>query len=142
MMDNARCRATTRDRPYYATKPPVKPPVILAFGGEMTLHCTFYLIRQQSPAEANTREREVCWGPPDSVPQTPAALTGRFFSQMNTSLSSGRPQGPTPRIHATPAPTRGSSQAASQKTYPCKDPGREASPPAPLILVGDFGYQS
>src|SRR5437868_11454506 len=59
----ASCRATTRDRPYYATKPPVKPPVILAFGGEMTLHCTFYLIRQQSPAEANTRERGVCWGP-------------------------------------------------------------------------------
>src|SRR5205807_3371219 len=48
------------------------------------------------------------------------AYTGRFFPQMNISLSSGRPQGPTPHIHATPAPTRGSSQAASQKTYPCK----------------------
>src|SRR2546421_4930091 len=95
MMDNARCRATTRDRPYYATKPPVKPPVILAFGGEMTLHCTFYLIRQQSPAEANTRERGVCWGP--------------------FTLSPGQRS---------------------------PDPGREASPPAPLILVGDFGYQS
>src|SRR5947209_19027073 len=56
------------------------------------------------------------------APQTPAGgpLTGRFFPQMNTSLSSGRPRGPTPRIHATPAPTRGSSQAASQKAYPCK----------------------
>src|SRR2546421_490387 len=47
----------------------------------------------------------------------------------------GRPQGPTPRIHATtcppdrvPAPTRGSSQATSQKTYLCKQAGSPSNP--------------
>ena len=41
------------------------------------------------------------------------AYTGRFFPQMTTSLSSGRPQGPSPRIPPAPAPTRGSCQNTS-----------------------------
>src|SRR5205807_5534642 len=45
-------RATTRDRPYYATQPPVKPNHPWHWGGAMTLHCTFYLIRLNSPQAA------------------------------------------------------------------------------------------
>src|SRR5213080_2108786 len=71
MLDNARCRATTRDRPYYATQSPVKPnQPSPGWSDDTALH-----FLSHSPAESFGGEKRK----KEASEDTPEPFRGRFF---------------------------------------------------------------